>query len=77
MTAEMEKREIDVRVAGGDVDLVRDLLDKQLVDRRHEPMGRVDGVVLTFADGEQPRVTSLESGMSGVPSVLQKFRSPS
>jgi sporulation protein YlmC with PRC-barrel domain len=65
MTAEMEKHEVDVRGAssGGEVHLVRDLLDKQLVDRRHEPMGRVDGVVLTFADGEQPRVASLESGM--------------
>jgi sporulation protein YlmC with PRC-barrel domain len=64
MTAEMEKHEIDVRGAGGEVDLVRDLLDKQLVDRQHNPMGRVDGVVLTFADGEQPCVASLESGLT-------------
>src|SRR5690349_1144592 len=64
MTASgMEQNAIDVRGAGGKVDLVRDLLDKQLVDRRHEPMGRVDGVVLTFADGEQPSVASLESAI--------------
>jgi hypothetical protein len=64
MTAGIEQHEIDVRSgAGGAVDLVRDLLDKQLVDRRHDPMGRVDGIVLTFADDQQPSVSSLESGL--------------
>ncbi|MDB5323802.1 MAG: hypothetical protein JWN40_5433 [Phycisphaerales bacterium] len=53
---------LDVR--GGDtIYLVRDVLDKQLVDRRHDPMGRVDGIVLSIAEGEAPRVTCIESGI--------------
>jgi sporulation protein YlmC with PRC-barrel domain len=66
MTAEVEKHEVDVRGGGvgSEVHLVRDLLDEQLFDRRHQPMGRVDGIVLAFADAEPPRVASLESGIA-------------
>jgi hypothetical protein len=42
--------------------LVRDVLDNRLLDRRKRKMGRVDGVVLSVAPGEQPRVTHLEIG---------------
>ena len=48
------------------IHLVRDVLDKQLIDVKHAPMGKVDGVVLELRteDGraQQPRVTQLENG---------------
>ncbi len=31
--------------------LVRDVLDKQLVDREGRPFGKVDGIVLEVRDG--------------------------
>ena len=43
--------------------LVRDVLDKPLVDRKGDPMGRVDGVVIESAgDGSPPRVARIECG---------------
>ena len=45
-----------------DLELVRDVLDNQLVDREGTFMGRVDGLVLSFEEGEQPRVDRLELG---------------
>jgi sporulation protein YlmC with PRC-barrel domain len=42
--------------------LVRDLLDKQMVDREKRHIGRIDGIVLHVARGKQPRVTHIESG---------------
>lgn len=46
------------------MDLIRDLLDKQLVDRHQRPMGKVDGVVLSLSDaGRPPRVAYIEVGM--------------
>jgi sporulation protein YlmC with PRC-barrel domain len=44
------------------LELVRDVLDKQVVDREGTPMGRVDGVLLELRDGEPPRVAALEMG---------------
>jgi sporulation protein YlmC with PRC-barrel domain len=45
------------------MDLVRDLLDKQLVSvGTHTPMGMVDDVVLELGDGGPPRVVVIESG---------------
>src|SRR5438552_3553881 len=44
------------------LDLVRDVLDKQVVDADETRMGRVDGVVLQLRDGEPPRVQALEMG---------------
>ncbi|HEX8073129.1 MAG TPA: hypothetical protein VF546_24490 [Pyrinomonadaceae bacterium] len=44
------------------MDLVRDCLDKQLVDRRGRKMGRVDGIVLAWEPGAQPRVVGIEVG---------------
>jgi sporulation protein YlmC with PRC-barrel domain len=43
------------------VDLIRDLLDKQLIDRNGRNCGKVDGVVLVIRDG-RPRVESIEVG---------------
>jgi sporulation protein YlmC with PRC-barrel domain len=44
------------------VDLVRDLLDKQVKDRRGRKLGKVDGVVLETREGEPPRVAFIEIG---------------
>jgi hypothetical protein len=42
--------------------LVHEILDKQLLDRHREKMGRVDGIVLELRDGEPPRVAAIEVG---------------
>jgi hypothetical protein len=44
------------------VQLVRDVLDKQVRDRRGVEMGRVDGVLLEIREGRPPRVECLEVG---------------
>jgi hypothetical protein len=44
------------------MDLVRDVLDTQLIDRHGRQMGKVDGIVLEVADGEPPRVAFLATG---------------
>jgi len=48
------------------MDLVRDLLDKKVVDRHGREMGRVDRLVLELRDDAPPRVTAIELG----PAVL-------
>jgi hypothetical protein len=45
-----------------DIAVVRDLLDKQLVDREGEPLGRVDGIVMTWTADAPPRITQFELG---------------
>jgi hypothetical protein len=45
-----------------DVDLIRDCLDKQLVDRNGCKMGRVDGIVIEVGDGRKPIVTAIQVG---------------
>ena len=42
--------------------LVRDVMDKELLDREEEPMGRVDGLVMHVGKNSQPRVTHIEIG---------------
>jgi hypothetical protein len=44
------------------MDLVRDVLDKKLLDREDCPMGRVDGLVMQFGEHTQPRITHIEIG---------------
>jgi len=44
------------------IDLVRDVLDKQMLDRNDCEMGRVDGLVIEVPEGGQPRLVRLESG---------------
>ncbi len=46
------------------MNLIRDILDKQLVDRRERKMGKVDGLVLELRDGQPPRVAYIEIGAS-------------
>ena len=45
------------------VQLVREVLDQQLVDACEKKMGRVDGVVLELRDGAPPRVDHFELGL--------------
>ena len=44
------------------MNLVRDVLDKELLDHEGEPMGRVDGLVMHVGKNSQPRVTHIEIG---------------
>ena len=44
------------------MNLIRDCLDKQLIDRTGRKMGRVDGIVMEFEGEAQPRVTFIEVG---------------
>jgi sporulation protein YlmC with PRC-barrel domain len=44
------------------MDLVRDVLDKLLLDREGFPMGRVDGLVMHVGERTQPRITHIEIG---------------
>jgi hypothetical protein len=44
------------------VNLIRDVLDKQLVDRHEQKMGKVDGLVLELRDAQPPRVAYIEIG---------------
>src|SRR5437773_8761270 len=43
--------------------LIRDILDKQLVDHRREPMGMADGLLVEMRDDQPPRVVAIESGL--------------
>jgi len=45
------------------LNLIRDCLDKRLVDRNERLMGRVDGIVFKLEPKRQPRVTFIELGM--------------
>jgi len=44
------------------MNLVRDVLDKKLIDREDEEMGRVDGLVMQVGEKSQPRITHIEIG---------------
>jgi hypothetical protein len=44
------------------LDLVRDLLDVQLIDRRRCRIGRVDGVLIELRGDRPPRVATIEVG---------------
>jgi len=44
------------------LDLARDVLDKQVVDQDETKMGRVDGLVLEVRADQPPRVDSIEMG---------------
>ncbi|PYR88814.1 MAG: hypothetical protein DMF84_26860 [Acidobacteria bacterium] len=48
------------------MDLIRDVLDKAVVDRNDREMGRVDGLILQVRAGTPPRLAALEVG----PAVL-------
>ena len=42
------------------IDLIRDVLDTQVLDRRKQPLGKVDGIGLELREGAAPRVAYLE-----------------
>jgi len=44
------------------LDLGRDVLDNQVIDRDEAKMGRVDGIVLELRGDQPPRVQALEMG---------------
>ena len=44
------------------MDLVRDVLDKRLIDLEDCEMGRVDGLVMRIGEDSQPRITHIEIG---------------
>jgi sporulation protein YlmC with PRC-barrel domain len=44
------------------MDLVRDCLDKQVVDRDGHKMGRVDGIVIEVGNDEAPTVAAINVG---------------
>jgi sporulation protein YlmC with PRC-barrel domain len=44
------------------MDLIRDVLDKQVVDREERRMGKVDGLILAVEAGKPPRVLAIEQG---------------
>jgi hypothetical protein len=46
------------------LDMARDLLDKQVVDRDETKMGRVDGVILELRGNQPPRVDAIEMGFT-------------
>ena len=45
------------------MDLIRDVLDNQLVDRNQRRIGKVDGIVSELRDGQPPTVKYLEVGL--------------
>src|SRR5436190_4588268 len=45
-----------------DVDLIRDLLDKAVIDRHGRDLGRVDSIIIEVAAGAPPRVAAIELG---------------
>lgn len=42
------------------IDLIRDVLDTQVLDRARRPMGKVDGIALELRGERPPRVAYLE-----------------
>lgn len=44
------------------MDLIREVLDKQLVDPRQQRMGKIDGLVLEVEAGKPPRLLAIEQG---------------
>ena len=55
------------------MDLMRDVLDKALVDRNGRELGRVDRLVLQSRDGAPPRVVALELGPAVLASRVGPF----
>ncbi len=45
------------------MDLIRDVLDNQVVDRNQRPMGKVDGIVVELRDDLPPRLAYIEIGL--------------
>lgn len=52
------------------MDLIKDVLDNQLVDRKDRKIGKVDGIVVELRDGLPPRLLRIEVGPSTVAARL-------
>ena len=44
------------------MDLIRDVLDKKLIDKEDCPMGRASGLVIQFGENTQPHITHIVIG---------------
>jgi sporulation protein YlmC with PRC-barrel domain len=59
------------------MDVVREILDKQLLDKDDENMGRVDGLILELREGHPPRIAFIEQGgvtlARRLPGVLERL----
>ena len=44
------------------MDVIRDVLDNQLVDRNQRKMGKVDGIIIELRDNQPPRMAYIETG---------------
>ena len=53
--------------------LIRDLLDAEVVDGNHNPLGKVDGVVIELRARGRPRVAALQIG---APVLARRLRGP-
>ncbi len=45
------------------MDVIRDVLDNQLVDRNQRKIGKVDGIIVELREGQPPRLAYLEVGL--------------
>ena len=45
------------------MDLIRDVLDNQLVDRRERRIGKIDGIVIRIPEQGPPQLAFLETGL--------------
>lgn len=52
------------------MDVVRDVLDKNVVDRNGREMGRVDGILLQVEPGQPPRLEAILIGPAALASRL-------
>ncbi len=52
------------------MDVVRDVLDKPVVDRDGREMGRVDGIVFDLREGDAPRLSGILIGPAALGSRL-------
>ncbi len=55
------------------MNLVRDVLDKGLLDKEGEPMGRVDGLIMHVGKSSQPRITHIAIGGATLWNRVQPF----
>ncbi|WP_315789286.1 hypothetical protein [Fischerella sp. JS2] len=46
------------------IDIIRDVLDNQLIDQNQRNMGKVDGIVMELREGQPPKLTYIEVGMT-------------
>ena len=44
------------------MDLIRDVLDNQIVDRNQRRLGKIDGILVEFRPGKPPILTHIEAG---------------